>query len=141
MRDAFRRTSPFVQSKDLLQSITSNQSLVGASADPYRSQQLSNVGLPSIRGLGPANQTIPGMHQIDEEAYEAAWADANQEYLDYMKMSGTMPGESEALPKIGKAPNDMNYKDLVLNMNQVPPGGRGGPGPGNLHEVTKEEAE
>jgi hypothetical protein len=81
------------------------------------------------------------MHQIDEEAYEAAWADAHQEYLSYMKMSGTIPGESEALPNIGKALKDLDYKDLVLNMNQVPPGGRGGPGPGNLHEVAKEEAE
>ena len=50
-----------------------------------------------------------------------------------MDMVAPQPGSFEPLPDIARGQlDDVNYRSLVLNMNQVPPGGRGGPGPSKL---------
>lgn len=49
--------------------------------------------------------------------------------------------EQAALPEIERTAEMMNYKDLVLGLNQVPPGGRGGPGPGHAHELYQPQPE
>ena len=131
----YDKNGQFMQSQAQLLNITSNQMLAGEA--PYPSQQLANAGLLSIRRAHPANQTVPSMMQIREDVRGLPGANSN--YLEYTEIGATS-GDYEPLPDINKALNDMNYKDLVLNMNQVPPGGRGGPGPGHLHEATKEEA-
>lgn len=49
--------------------------------------------------------------------------------------------DDQALPEIERSLEMMNYKDLVLGLNQVPPGGRGGPGPGLPHELHQPQTE
>ena len=115
--DPYSKTSPFL-SKDLpMQNITSNQSLAsGSDAAAYRSHQ--NVGLPSIHRV--AAGAASNMAEIREEGtpYDAvaAYHDMSQDYLAQVDISGS-PVDQKGLPKIKRALEKMNYKDLVLSMN------------------------
>ena len=77
-----------------------------------------NVGLPSIHRVvaGAASNMV----EIREEGtpYDAvaAYHDMSQDYLSLMDVEGS-PFDQKGLPKIKRALEKMNYKDLVLSMN------------------------
>lgn len=60
------------------------------------------------------------MIEIREEGspYDSvvAYHDLSQDYLAQMDISG-LPGDQKGLPKIKRALEKMNYKELVLGMN------------------------